>query len=234
MPKRAIYYDLETTGTDPVKDRIVEIAAFDPELNRTFERFVNPGCLIPPETSAIHNITDEMVKDAFPFAEVGKDFFEFCQGDIVLIAHNNDSFDAQFLRHEAKRHQLELPSFPMIDTLKWSRKYRSDLPRHNLQFLRSIYGFPENGAHRALNDVLTLHKVFSVMIDDLSFETILQLMAPESGMGSLPTIMPFGKYRGKPLETLPIDYVKWLKSQGALDKSENFSLKEALEKLKLL
>lgn len=234
MAKRAIYYDLETTGVDTAKDRIVEIAAYDPELNRTFEHFVNPGCLIPPETTAIHNITNEMVKDAPSFAEIGKAFIEFCEGDVVLIAHNNESFDSQFLRHESKRHEVIVPNFSMIDSLKWSRKYRSDLPRHNLQFLRNIYGFPENGAHRALNDVLVLHKVFTAMIDDLSFETILSLMSNEGANGVLPTTMPFGKYRGKALDTLPADYVRWLKDQGALDKPENSQLKEALEKIKLL
>lgn len=229
MP-RPIYYDFETTGTDPIKDRVIEVAAFDPILNRTFERLVNPQCAIPPSATSIHNITDEMVKEAPTFAEVGQEFLDFCQGDIVLVAHNNDNFDYQFLLNEGKRHSLKILSWPTLDTLKWARKYRSDLPKHSLQYLRSIYGVPENKAHRALNDVITLHKVFTIMIDDLSFETVLALMASDDKKNS-PLVMPFGKYRGQPLNTLPPHYIQWLKKEGALDKPENAQLKEALEKV---
>lgn len=229
MPLRPIYYDLETTGIDSKGDRIVEIAAYDPFLEKTFEKLVNPQIPIPREAEAIHKISNEMVKDAPTFAEVGNEFVEFCQGDVVLIAHNNDNFDRLFLLHESNRHELKFPSWPAIDSLKWARKYRSDLPKHSLQFLRTIYGFPENQAHRALDDVMTLHSVFSAMIDDLTFETVLSLLSSNSEDEGLPSVMPFGKYRGKPLNTLPKDYIRWLKDQGALDKNENASLKKALE-----
>lgn len=231
MPLRPIYYDFETTGVEARADKVIEIAAYDPVLGRQFVEFVNPGCPIPPETTAIHKITDEMVKDAPSFSEVGKAFLNFCQGEIVLIAHNNDSFDYLFLMHEAKRHNLKIPGWPTIDSLKWARKYRSDLPKHSLQYLRTLYGIEENQAHRALDDVMTLHKVFSSMVDDLPFETIIALMNEKEGV---PNVMPFGKYRGKPLNTLPSDYVKWLKEQGALDKAENAGLKKAFESFQLL
>lgn len=175
MPLRPIYYDTETTGVKPDKDRIVEIAAFDPVLNKTFVTLVNPGIPIPQEAAAIHGISDAMVATAPNFAEAGKAFAEFCEGEVVLIAHNNDQFDKHFLIHEGKRNGITLPSWPMIDSLKWARKYRSDLPRHSLQFLRQIYGIAENQAHRALDDVVVLHQIFSVMIDDLPLETVLEL-----------------------------------------------------------
>jgi len=64
MAKRPIYYDTETTGIRPDKDRIIEIAAFDPKENKTFHSLIHPGCPIPKEASAIHHIYDETVKDA--------------------------------------------------------------------------------------------------------------------------------------------------------------------------
>ena len=229
MMLRPIYYDTETTGIRPEKDRIVEIAAYDPTKGTKFEQLVRPGIPIPQEVTAIHGITDEMVAHAPSFAEVGKAFIEFCAGPCVLIAHNNDSFDRHFLLHEGKRHHLEIPTWPMIDSLKWARKYRTDLPRHSLQFLRQIYGIAENNAHRALDDVLVLHQIFSIMIDDLPLESVIGLLGPSSEI--LPEVMPFGKHQGKLLKEIPPDYLSWLKQQGALDKAENAPLKTALEKM---
>jgi DNA polymerase III subunit epsilon len=229
---RPIYYDTETTGIRPEKDRIVEIAAYDPGNDKSFQRLVHPGVTIPDDAIAIHGITNEMVAQAAPFSEVGKAFIAFCSDDCVLIAHNNDSFDKHFLVQESKRHQLQLPDWPMIDTLKWARKYRPDLPRHSLQFLRQIYGISENQAHRAYDDVLVLHQLFSIMIDDLPMIKVLELLGNASDI--LPEIMPFGKHQGKPFHEVPPDYFIWLKEQGAFEKPENLSLKNALAKCGLL
>jgi len=227
---RPIYYDTETTGVRNDKDRIIELAAFDPVENRTFCRFINPGIPIPPEATAIHNITNEMVSNAPGFKEIAEEFIAFCPPQAVLIAHNNDSFDKLFLEQEFKRSGLAFPEFRFIDTLKWARKYRGDLPRHTLQSLREVYGFPSNQAHRALDDVIILHQVFSAMIDDLSMETILELL----GRPQVLSRMPFGKHQGKLLADVPKDYVAWLASSGAFDKSDNQELKENFEKLGLL
>jgi DNA polymerase-3 subunit epsilon len=227
---RPIYYDTETTGIRNDKDRVVELAAFDPIENRTFCQFINPGVPIPPEATAIHNITNEMVAGAPSFKEVAESFLAFCPPETVLIAHNNDAFDKLFLEQEFKRSGMQFPHFRFIDTLKWARKYRSDLPRHTLQILREVYGFPANQAHRALDDVTVLHQVFSCMIDDLSIEQVIELLAHPQGLSR----MPFGKHQGKLLAEVPKDYVSWLASSGAFDKTENQELKENFVKLGLL
>jgi len=225
MAKRPIFYDTETTGVKPDRDRIIEIAAYDPERDRTFESLINPECPIPPEASAIHNITDEMVKEAPTFEKVAVNFTEFCSDDVVLIAHNNDAFDKPFLEYEFRRHEVSFPEWSYIDSLKFSRKYRPDFPRHSLQHLREYHGIPANNAHRALDDVIILHQVFSELIDDLSMEMILELMSQKQILRQ----MPFGKHRGKPLKEIPPGYVRWLHENGALDKPDNAELKEAFE-----
>jgi DNA polymerase III subunit epsilon len=227
---RPIYYDTETTGTRSDKDRIIELAAFDPIENRTFVHFINPACPIPPEATAIHHITDDMVKDAPSFKQVAEMFMAFCPEKTVLIAHNNEAFDKQFLLAECKRANVTMPSYEYLDTLKWARKYRPDLPRHTLQSLREVYGIPANTAHRALDDVIVLHRVFSSMIDDIPIETVLQLLS-RSRMISR---MPFGKHQGKPLEEIPKHYISWLKENGALDKPENQELRKSFEQAGLL
>ncbi len=225
--KRPIYYDTETTGINSEKDRIVELAAYDPIDDRSFCEFINPGMPIPEQASAVHHITDEMVANSPSFAEVGKAFAEFIPENTVLIAHNNDGFDKFFIEAEYKRNELELPSWEYLDTLKWARRYRPDLPRHALQHLREVYGIEANNAHRALDDVMVLYQVFSQMTDDLPLETIMQLLSESKNVDR----MPFGKHQGKPLSKVPKTYVAWLADSGAFDKPQNRELKESFEKI---
>ncbi len=177
MALRAIIYDTETTGTNPIGDRIIELAAYDVERKTTFETLINPRMPIPPESTQISKITDDMVKDAKCFDEVIDDFCAFCQGEVMLVAHNNDAFDLLFLQQEFQRNKKSLPNhWVFFDTLKWARRYRKDLPRHSLQFLRGIYNIPPNQAHRALNDVMVLYEVYKNLVDDLSCEQMLELL----------------------------------------------------------
>lgn len=227
---KTIYYDTETTGVRTDKDKIVEIAAYNPDTKEEFVAFVNPGQPIPKEASAIHNITDEMVKDAPAFKEVGQQFAEFCGETAFLIAHNGDSFDMPLLKAEFERHQITLPNWISLDTLKWARKYRPDLPKHTLQHLREIHGIPANNAHRALDDVIILHQVFTLMIDDLPISKVYELLSEKPSVAK----MPFGKYKGRPLKDVPQSYVSWLMKSGALEKPENQELLEGFESLGLL
>lgn len=229
MPARPIFYDTETTGVRE-SDYIIEIAAYDPERERTLEQLVRPPIRIPPDATAIHHISDEMVAGAPSFDEVIPQILAFCEGDVILIAHNNDSFDLPFLTREFGRHQQKLPDWRFVDSLKWARKYRRDLPRHSLQFLREIYGFPSNTAHRALDDVIILHQVFQAMTDDLHIEQIYALLSAPRRMQH----MPFGKHQGMPLSQVPKSYVTWLSKSGALDKPENQDLRQSFQQLGLL
>lgn len=228
--KRPIYYDTETTGTRFDRDRVIELAAYDPIENRSFCEFINPGIPIPQEATNIHGISNEMVASALSFKEVGQAFIDFCPPNTVLIAHNNESFDKLFMETEFKRADLTIPNWIYLDSLKWSRRYRPDLPSHALQNLRITYGIEANNAHRALDDVMVLYQVFSQMIDDLPIETVLHLLSVQKSLDR----MPFGKHQGKPLKDIPKTYVAWLAESGAFDKPQNKELKESFEKLGVL
>jgi len=228
--KRPIYYDTETTGTRFDRDRVIELAAYDPVENRSFCEFINPGIPIPQEATNIHGISNEMVASALSFKEVGQAFIDFCPPNTVLIAHNNESFDKLFMETEFKRAELTIPNWIYLDSLKWSRRYRPDLPSHALQNLRVTYGIEANNAHRALDDVMVLYQVFSQMIDDLPIETVLHLLSVQKSLDR----MPFGKHQGKPLKDIPKTYVAWLAESGAFDKPQNKELKESFEKLGVL
>ncbi|MEN9655038.1 MAG: hypothetical protein RL235_1150 [Chlamydiota bacterium] len=223
MDFRAIFYDTETTGIRIGKDRIIEIAAYDSHTKKSFSTFIDPECPIPAEATAIHHITDAMVKGAPKVTEALQNFSTFCEGPALLIAHNNDAFDKPMLEAEFIRGGLTIPAWKYLDTLKWARKYRPDLPKHTLQFLREVYGIAPNQAHRALDDVMVLADVLSRMIGDLNWETIVRLVSQASDV----LRMPFGKHAGKPLAEVPKDYVLWLNGSGAFDKKENENLKKA-------
>lgn len=227
---RYIFYDTETTGLSPERERIIELAAYDPERDAQFVSLIHPGRPIPAESSAIHGITDEMVASAPSFTEVWSRFTAFCEGDVVLIAHNNDTFDQLFLKEECARNQVPFLSCAFLDSLKWARRYRPDLPRYTLQFLRESYGIVANQAHRALDDVIVLHQVFMAMTDDLAPDVVFKLMQKKKIM----RVMPFGKHQGTALRQLPKDYLGWLRKSGALEKPENSELLESLRAAEMI
>ena len=75
LDRPLVFFDLETTGTDPATDRIVEIAALrvEPDGRREMKtRRINPEREIPPEATEIHNIRDEDVRDAPTFRQVAR------------------------------------------------------------------------------------------------------------------------------------------------------------------
>lgn len=225
-----IFYDTETTGTQIDKDRVVEIAAYNGKTEETFVSYINPEIPIPKDASDIHGITTEMVVSSPLFPEVFEKFRAFCGSQAVLVAHNNDHFDQPLLEKECLRHGIAFLNCEFIDSLKWAQKYRPDLPKHNLQYLRQVYGFEENRAHRALDDVMILYQVFSALIGDLEPEQVIALIKETPHLKSFK--MPFGKYRGKLLTEVPDSYITWLESQDLIDKPENKAIKAAIDALK--
>jgi DNA polymerase-3 subunit epsilon len=76
------FFDLETTGVNLSTDRIIEVAIIEILQDGTRQvkrKLLNPGIPIPPETTAIHGITDEMVKDAPSFKQCGNELKQFIE-----------------------------------------------------------------------------------------------------------------------------------------------------------
>jgi len=113
------FIDLETTGVSLSSDRIVEIAIIKilPDGTRQVKRkLINPGMPIPKESSDIHGITDEMVKDAVTFKQAGNEikmFIENCD----LGGYNSNRFDIPMLMEEFLRAGLDvdLSTRKMVD-----------------------------------------------------------------------------------------------------------------------
>ena len=100
-----IFFDLETTGVDTANDRIVEISMIKimpdgEEIVRT--RRINPQMHIPEQATAIHGITDEMVKDEPTFAQIAKSLAQFIEG-CDFGGFNSNRFDLPMLVEEFLR-----------------------------------------------------------------------------------------------------------------------------------
>ena len=159
--------DIETTGLSFRTEKITEIAVVrikNGEILEEFSCFVNPEVPIPERIVEITNITDEMVKNAETIEQVMPKFLEFI-GDSVLVAHNA-SFDIGFLKYNAAKLGLKMDN-TYIDTLSLSRGLFPEFKKHKLGFIAENLNIKVDVAHRALDDVITLIKVFNVMLEKL-------------------------------------------------------------------
>lgn len=105
LKRPIVFFDLETTGTDNVKDRIVELAFVKilPDGKRDkFVKRINPGIPIPPEVTAIHGISDEDVKNCPTFKLIAHQLYDWMKG-CDLGGYNSSKFDLPLLAEEFLR-----------------------------------------------------------------------------------------------------------------------------------
>ena len=109
LRKSIVFFDLETTGLNPVHDRIVEISALKINVDGQEEQktwLINPGCPIPPETTAIHHISDDDVKDCPTFKELAPTIVKFF-GASDIAGYNIIKFDVPMLMEEFIRANVD-------------------------------------------------------------------------------------------------------------------------------
>ncbi|MDR2445875.1 MAG: 3'-5' exonuclease [Treponema sp.] len=183
-------FDLETTGLDAKRDRIVEIGAVKFDKSGVISRFsvlINPGAPMPSGASAVNNITDDMLKDK-PFLDaVFPDFLRFIN-DAVVVAHNAP-FDCGFINEglktryktavkagdesaglfSDKRDQaavaLWTPPFPVlpnriVDTIVFAKEAFPNMYKYNLRDLAASLAIRAKDAHRAEDDARVCMEIF--------------------------------------------------------------------------
>lgn len=157
-----VVYDLETTGTSPKRDKIVEIAAIrvvDGKADEEFSMLVNPECPIPFGASQVNGITDEMVADEPTIRDALPQFLDFV-GDAVLVGHNILQFDMKFIYRESRMLFKQIPENDLVDTLPLARLCLPELSHHRLTDLAEHYHLSTAGAHRALKDCQMTMQVY--------------------------------------------------------------------------
>jgi len=182
-----IAFDLETTGTVPGVDRIVEIGAVrfrNGSPDAIFSTLIDPLRPIPPGASAVNGITNDMVAGKPSIDTLLEPFSEFCE-ELALVAHNAP-FDAQFLISDIKKFESRAPKGIILDTLPIARKVLPGLPNYKLGTLVQHLKIPTTDFHRAEEDATYCGHLFIHMMQRISVA------------GKLPDISNLITLTGKP------------------------------------
>ncbi len=182
-----VVIDFETTGIDPEQDRIVEVgvAIFRDGVHERSENWmVDPGRPIGEEATAVHGITDEMVKDAPSFLEVWPLVRQALEGRLP-VAYNH-RFDSRFLWAELRRNgysttaAAEIPPAAAddgvwIDPFVWAREIYKAEKGFTLSAMCERLGVPLENAHRASHDAEATGKVLLALARQMP-ETYAELL----------------------------------------------------------
>ena len=169
LNKALCVFDLETTGIQITKDRIVQIAIIKllPSGEQIeYNRLVNPEMTIPEEIVQIHGISNEMVKECPKFFEIAKEVSEFI-GDSDLAGYNSNKFDIPVLAEEFLRcdFNFDLSKRKFIDVQNIFHKMEQRTLAAAYQF---YCGKTIENAHDALYDTRATLDVFLAQIDRYS------------------------------------------------------------------
>jgi DNA polymerase-3 subunit epsilon len=166
---RFIAFDVETTGTVPGVDQIIEIGAIrfiNNQIEAVFSTLIDPLRPIPAAASAVNKISDDMVSGKPTIDKVLDSFAEFCGSDII-VAHNAP-FDAQFLTSDIRKHESTAPHGIVIDTLSISRKVFPGLPNYKLGTLVQHLNILTTDFHRAEEDASYCGQLFINLLKRIS------------------------------------------------------------------
>ncbi len=237
LDRPLVFFDLETTGTNRVRDRIVEMAAVkvhpDGSRDERVRRF-HPGIPIPEDATSVHGISDEDVANEPPFASRAKSLAEFL-GTCDLAGFNIRRFDLPMLLAEFRRAAVlfEVGDRRLVDV---QTVFHREEPRDLTAAAKFYLGRAPERAHSGEGDVRTTIAVMAAQLekyDDLPrtvqglhaycdefapFESEFARWFSKTPAGVL--VFRRGKHRGAPLDevaqTAP-DYLEWMLRADDMD-----------------
>ncbi len=229
LDRPLVVFDIEATGLNKRTDRIVALALVRYEPVGTVEQvsyLLNPGVPIPEETTAIHGITDEDVKDAPTFAEMAEVIERHFDG-ADLGGYNILGYDIQMLTEEFARanRPFSIEGRRILDA---QRIFFRNEPRDLSAALRYYCGDDHENSHDALGDVLATIRVLGGQ-----FERYSELPGEMDGLNDYcdprdpswvdragrlkwakgEVVFNFGKFQGQSLRDTVVDdpnFVNWL------------------------
>jgi DNA polymerase-3 subunit epsilon len=242
-----VFFDLETTGINITKDRIVEISLLKVHPNGKEEiksRLINPEMPIPAQSTAIHGITDDDVKDSPTFKQVAKSLADMLEG-CDLAGFNSSRFDVPMLSEEFLRAgvDFDMSKRKFVDvqiifhkkeqrTLEAAYKFYCDKELQNAHSAEAdtiaTYEVLKSQLDRypdLENDVTFLSKEYSSFNNNVDFAG--RIIFDDKGV----EVFNFGKHKGKPvvqvLRNEP-SYYSWM-----MDGDFPLNTKQVLTKIRL-
>lgn len=249
LKRPIVFFDLETTGTDHVHDRIVELAFIKLMPNGNTEKYVrriNPGMPIPPSSTEFHGITDEDVVNLPQFKHIAHELYDWIRG-CDMGGYNSSKFDIPVLAEEFLRAGLhvDFTERNMIDVQQIFFKMES-------RTLKAAYNFYCNKqlekAHSAEADIQATIEVLEAQLERYGelatdvpslhrftnteeYVDYARRMVMKEGH----PVFNFGKYKGRKVEeifTIEPQYYDWMmQADFALHTKQKIS--EILNKMKL-
>lgn len=223
-----IFFDLETTGTNILHDRIVEISYIKvmPSGNETERTLrINPGMPIPAEATAIHHITDDDVKNVPPFKQVAQELANVFLG-CDIAGFNSNRFDVPMLMEEFLRAGVNIDlsrrKFVDVQTIFHKMEQRTLIAAYKFYCGKDL-----TEAHSANADTRATYEVLKAQLDhypslknDIAFlsdfssqnknvDLMGRIIYNEAGK----EVFNFGKYKGQLVEDVfrrDIGYYSWM------------------------
>lgn len=229
LSRPIVFFDLETTGVQVAKDRIVEISVFKvfPNGNKESKTWlVNPTISIPAETTAVHGITDEKVANEPSFKELANEIKNMMEGS-DLAGYNSNRFDIPLLAEEFLRVDVDfdMKKHHAVDVQNIFHK----MEQRTLSAAYKFYCSKDlENAHSAEADTLATYEILTAQLDKYSeLENDIEFLSKFSTRGNSSVDMAgfivmndksqecfsFGKYKGQTvssvLESNP-GYYSWI------------------------
>ena len=189
----AVVIDTETTGLDPRKARVIEIAGVrlsggKLDAGGSFRQLLRPaGESIPAETTRIHGIDDAMVARSPPFADVWPGFSAFL-GQAVVIGHTV-GFDLAVLKRECDLAGLPWIRPRTLDTRLLAQIAAPELAGYTLEKLTAWLGVDTVDRHSALGDATTTARVFLALLPKLRDHSIRTIAEAERACLALTSVL---------------------------------------------
>ena len=211
LKRPLVFFDLETTGVDTAKDRIVEISMVKvmpngDEIVRT--RLINPQMHIPEDATAVHGITDEDVKDQPTFAQIAKSLSQFIEG-CDFGGFNSNRFDLPMLVEEFLRAGVDVDfknrKFIDVQNIFHKMEQRTLVAAYKFYCSKDL-----TDAHSAEADTRATYEVLKAQLDRYSeLQNDVAALAEFSSRGETvdyagrivyndkgEEVFNFGKYKG--------------------------------------
>ena len=178
LKRPIVFFDLETTGVDTAKDRIVEISMVKvmpngDEIVRT--RLINPQMHIPEVAQAVHGITDEDVKDAPTFAQIAKSLAQFIEG-CDFGGFNSNRFDLPMLVEEFLRANIDVDfkrrKFVDVQNIFHKMEQRTLVAAYKFYCNKDL-----TNAHSADADTMATYEVLMAQLEKYDIPTDVEGLA---------------------------------------------------------